>query len=115
MPGGDGTGPWGTWVNCTPVDEYGNPLPRPFGRRRFWRRGRGWGRGFGRGWRWRAMPVYAEPVPAQPVAPVQPQMTQEQEITALENEAKMIEQEQKELKTELDDIKKRIEELKKKE
>jgi len=34
MPGGDGTGPRGTWNNC---------MPRNYGRRRFWRRGAGFG------------------------------------------------------------------------
>lgn len=101
MPGGDGTGPLGTWTNCTPTDENENFLSRPFGRR-FWRRkhGSGYGRGFGR---WRTRPAYTEPV----------KITKEQELTTLEREAKMIDQEQKELKIELENINKKIEELKK--
>lgn len=40
MPGGDGTGPWGTWVDCAPLYPDGGLR---FGRRRFWQRGLGLG------------------------------------------------------------------------
>ncbi|MBU4502054.1 MAG: DUF5320 domain-containing protein [Nanoarchaeota archaeon] len=102
MPGGDGRGPDGTYINCQLKDENGKFISRPLGRR-FWRRGHGRECGRGFGWRWRTRPAYTEPV----------KITKEQELTALENEAEMMDQEQKELKTELENINKRIEELKK--
>jgi len=43
MPGGDKTGPWGSWVNCMPREGFG----RGFGQGRGFSPGRG--RGLGRG------------------------------------------------------------------
>ena len=94
MPGGDGTGPFGTFRNCMPVDAQGNQIYAPFYGRRFFGRG-GFGRGFRRrflatgipGWQWQ-----------------QSQQAQATQQTK-ESEIKFLEQE-------LEGIKKRLEELK---
>ena len=110
MPGGDRTGPFGTFRNCLPVDASGNPTQYPFYGRGFY--GRGFGRGMGRGFRWR---YFATDVPnpqwsGQPMqqAPQTQQMSTQQAQASQqykENEIKMLEQE-------MEAIKKRIEELK---
>ncbi len=96
MPSGDGTGPFGTFRNCMPVNAQGNSSQMPFYGRRFFGRRFG-GRGFrGRfsetgvpGWQWFQ----------------QDQQTPATQQTK-ENEIKFLEQE-------LESIKKRIEEIKK--
>jgi len=111
MPGGDQTGPLGLGPMtgrglgyCVRYNTPGYANPRP----------RGFGRGFG--WRrWGFVPI-ERTIPIQNIAvyPTQPQqLTKEQEITMLENDAKVVEAEQKALNQELEEIKKRIEELRK--
>jgi len=98
MPGGDGTGPFGTLRNCFPADAQDTPGQAPFYGRGFGRGfgagfGRGYGRGFGRG-RYYGM--------AQAGQQYAPQQGQQQ---SKENEIRELEQQ-------MDSIKKRIEELK---
>jgi len=114
MPGGDGTGPFGTFRNCMPVDAQGNRLPfygRGFFGRGFYGRPFGRGRGFrfryyatgvpGRAWF--GQPYYQQgywqPYPAQGYGQPSQEEFKQQEI--------------KELEQELEAIKKRLAELKK--
>jgi len=124
MPGGDRTGPRGigpmTGRQAGYCAGYNTPgYANLFPRRRFFGRGL---RCFG--WRrWDFAPGFVPgfapiervvPVQNIPVYPTQPQqLTKEQEITMLENDAKVVEAEQKALNQELEEIKKRIEELRK--
>ena len=115
MPGGDGTGPFGTGGFCTPLLQSGQisiPLRRGFF-------GRGRGMGLGRGFAWRRI-AFAPAVPLTsvdrivPVYPAQPvQLTKEQEKQYLENEARAIEEEQEALEQELEAVKKKLDEVKK--
>ncbi len=99
MPGGDGTGPFGTWVRCMSVDENLKFRSKP-SRKRFWRRRYAiCGRGFG----WRRGTLLANTQPTE--------MTKEEELKALKEEAEIIEQEKDLLRVELENIYKRIEEL----
>ena len=101
MPFGDGTGPFGTFRNCMPIDAAGNPIYAPY-RGRFYGRG-----GFGRGFRWRFL---ATGTPRWGIfqQPQQTQNLQEMEKQAKESEISFLEQE-------LEAIKKRLEELRKQE
>ncbi len=101
MPGGDGSGPWGTFRNCMPVDRQGNQITAQFYGRRFFGRGTGfYGRGFSRrfpaagAYNWQAS---QEQAPVQPYKPTKQE--KEEEISVLENE--------------LEEIKRRIIEIKK--
>lgn len=114
MPGGDGTGPYGTGGWCTPLWQSGQ-IPTPVGleSRDFYRRGFRSPGGGGRG-RGRMNMYYATGLPGwiryqtlqQPPLPMQQslQPTREQELQYLEQEANVLEQE-------LSQVKKRIEEL----
>ena len=118
MPAGDGTGPFGTFRNCMPVDSAGNPVAGPFYGRGFFGRGLGMGFGRGRGFRWRFLATgvlgriwfgqqQQQNVPAAqqqyaPAAQQQYKPTAEER----ENEINMLEQD-------IEAIKRRIEELKK--
>ncbi|ODS36669.1 MAG: hypothetical protein A7316_02485 [Candidatus Altiarchaeales archaeon WOR_SM1_86-2] len=102
MPGGDGTGPWGTGGRCTPLWMSGQ-IPRPSGMG--FRGGFGRGRGFRNVYWATGLPFWARAQAG--VAPMQSlEMTKEQELQMLENQADILDQQLKE-------IKKRIEELKK--
>lgn len=96
MPGGDGTGPYGTGGWCTPLWMSGQ-IPRPLSLG--FRGGIGFGRG--RGFRGR---YYANMQPGWSM-PGQIQPTKEQELQYLKEESRM-------LAEQLEQIKKRIEELK---
>ena len=102
MPGGDGTGPGGTGGRCTQLWMSGQ-IQRPVGV--------GFGGGFGRGrgfrnvYRATGLPFWAR-TGAEAVPMQGPEITKEQEIQMLGNEANILEQQ-------LNEIKKRIEELKK--
>ena len=115
MPGGDRTGPFGTFRNCMPVDAGNRAIAAPFNGRRFFGRGygRGFGRGygFGRGMGWR---FYAAGYPAweQPYSAGQPQSANTPAEQAVQQEKEF---ELKALQQELQEIKKRIEELKNRE
>ncbi len=92
MPGGDGTGPFGAFRNCTPVDAQGRALP-------FY--GRSFGRGRGLRFRFLATGVPGRAASRQPYFQGSRQPSQEgnkAEIAALEQE--------------LEEIKKRLAELK---
>jgi len=100
MPGGDGTGPFGTYVNCIPVNnrEYFD-----INFVRFWRRG--FGRGFGRMTffnprgllRSRYMLGYWSPPSA---------ITKEQEIGLLREQRKILEQNIKGIEKRIDELSK---------
>jgi len=98
MPGGDGTGPFGTFRNCMPVNTQGNPAYAPFYRRRFFGRG-----GFGRGFRWRFL---ATGVPGWQ-GPQQGQQAPATQQTK-ENEIKFLEQEMEALKKRMEELKKEV-------
>ena len=91
MPGGDGTGPFGTGGWCTPY-RTGAAGVRRYGRGRGF--GRGMGMGFGRG-------MGAGFYGAQPV-----ELTKEDEVSLLEEDAKALE-------AQLSGIRKRLDELRK--
>jgi len=99
MPGGDGTGPFGTLRNCIPVNT--NQAQAPF----YGRRGIG-RRGMGRGFRWcfleTGVPGWAAGQSQQSV-PVQ-----ETQAKPMQNKDEKIRQ----LETELEKIKQKINELK---
>jgi len=117
MPRGDGTGPAGMGPMTGRAAGYcaGYPVPgfmNPVGGRGYWGRGRGggWGRGFGRGFGW-ARAGYGYPAwggavnPNMPYpAPFAPEVTPEQELTGLKQQAEYFQDA-------LDEIKKRIEEF----
>ncbi len=126
MPGGDGTGPFGTGGYCTPLLQSGQiqaPLRRGFGTGIGLGGGMGFGRGFGRrgyrrmfyatglpGWvrfgtATPALPAQPTQVPPAPIAPLS-QQTKDQEIQSLEQEKIRLEQD-------LQNIDKRLEELRK--
>ena len=94
MPGGDGTGPWGTGGWCTPLWRSGR-IARPIGRG-FLRRG-----GHGRGFRWRYLATglprgggdmpYTEP-------------TKENDRKALEEEARLLEEELKQIRQRIEQL-----------
>jgi hypothetical protein len=110
MPGFDGTGPRG----MGPLTGGGRGFCRPWGMGRMYGYGRRYG--FGRGYRFGMGMPYAGPVPygypGVPVAgvagayPYAPQMTREQELDLLKEQAE-------EIKGELDEIQTRIGELEK--
>ena len=112
MPRGDGTGPLGQGPRTGRGMGYcaGYPVPG-FMNHGF---GRWFGRGFG--WRrWRFIPTPMRPIQGWQPMQAQPQtyqLTKEQELQMLEDEARAIEQEQEILKKELESIRKRMEELK---
>jgi hypothetical protein len=99
MPAGDGTGPWGTFRNCVPVNAFNEEARYS---RRFAGRGAGYGRGFfGRGFRARQF-AYA-PLPAQePQQAVQ----QTEKAESKNNEINALEQELLEIKQRLEELKK---------
>jgi len=101
MPGGDGTGPFGTLRNCMPVNSAEIPPYRPFYGRRFYGVG-----GFGRGFRRRFL---ATGIPRWSIF----QQQQAQNLQEIQKQAK--ESEISFLEQELEAIKKRLEELKKQE
>jgi len=96
MPGGDGTGPIWLWMS--------GPIRRPLCM--------GFGGGFGRGWRFRnvyratGLPFWAR-VGIKPIQIQGLEMSKEQELQILKNQANIVEQQ-------LNEIKKRIDELKNK-
>ena len=97
MPRGDGTGPFGTFRNCVPIDAQGNSAYAPFyGKRSF---GRG---GFGRGFRWRflATGVPGRQWPQQGQQAFTKQQTKENEIKLLEQEIEALKKRLEELRTE---------------
>jgi hypothetical protein len=103
-PNLDGTGPFGTFRNCMPLDSNGNPLP-------FYGRGLGRGFGRGRGFRFRylaagspAWAAFGQPYDyRQPYGQVQQPSQQDlkrEEIAALEQELEAIKKRLSELKKE---------------
>ena len=118
MPRGDGTGPAGMGPMTGRAAGFcaGYPVPgymNPVGGRGYGGRGRGgggWGRGFGRGFGW-ARAGYGYPAwggavnPNMPYpAPFAPEVTPEQELTGLKQQAEYFQ-------NALDEINKHIEEL----
>ena len=99
MPGGDGTGPFGTFKNCMPAYAAGNQTYRQPYERRFFGRA-----GFGRGFSWRYLKT-GTPGRAWFQQP-QPQDLQQTESQAKDNEIEYLEKE-------LETIKRRLEELRK--
>ncbi|GEM_PF-2406709 len=116
MPGGDGTGPFGTLRNCMPVNTNGNQATAaqaPFYGRGFYGRAAGRGRGMGRGFRWRylatGVPGWAAQLVQQPAQaqgkPVQGDSREMQEKGKTEEKLSQLEKE-------LEKIKQKIKELK---
>ncbi|MBN2067574.1 MAG: DUF5320 domain-containing protein [Candidatus Diapherotrites archaeon] len=96
MPGGDGTGPLGTFRNCMPVAAQGSTRYAPLYGRRYFARG-----GFGRGFRRRFIATGMqgrEWFQQGQQAPIAEQTK--------ENEIKSIEQEMESLKRRLEELKK---------
>ncbi len=83
MPGGDGTGPFGTFVNCRPYGYYG--FARGFGY--------GFGRGRGNGFGFRRANYF------------------NQQFLPKDQQIAFLEQQQKLLEAEIDEIKRQIEQL----
>jgi hypothetical protein len=120
MPGGDRTGPLGMgpmtgraagFCAGYSAPGYMNPVP---GRGLFGRgRGRGWfgrgmGRGFGRGWR---MGYFGGAFPnwdyyGAPLPPYPPELSPEEEITLLKEDAEVLKQQLKELQGYIDTLEK---------
>ncbi|MEJ2307079.1 MAG: DUF5320 domain-containing protein [candidate division WOR-3 bacterium] len=118
MPGGDRTGPLGMgpmtgraagYCAGYGVPGYINPIPGRgfFGRGRGWF-GRGMGRGFGRG---RGMGYFAGGFPGYgyygtPVPTYAPELSPEEEITLLKEDAEVLKQQLKELQGYIDTLEK---------
>jgi len=99
MSGGDGTGPFGTFRNCMPIDAQGNQMPF-YGRRFF---------GRGRGFRFR---YFATGVPGRAWFG-QPYWQAKQPGYRQPSQEEFKQQEIRELEQELEAVKRRLAELKK--
>lgn len=96
MPGGDGTGPDGTYRNCRPADGYAAP---GFGRGRGRGRGRGFGRGLGRRFWNRSAQGLAQGTQYAPV-------TKDEEIAEIKEQLREIKEAEKDLERRMDELSK---------